>query len=282
MVTSARPMTASLRRSAIWGLGLWLLLSSAQVSGSAAYASEAGAENGERVITGLGRLEPKDGVIRVAGPSRPAVVIAKLLIEEGDRVKEGQPIAVLDSYEVHKAELARLRAEFENAEREFKRISKLCQDGVASDSARDDAEMNVKVARAKLGGAQAEFDRSIVRSPLDGQVLEIHARTGERVGPKGIAELGRTDDMYAIAEIYETDIAKVFLGQRAQVHSPAFPAPIGGVVERIGRKVGKMDVLSTDPAAKTDARVIEVEIRLDGESDVANLTNLQVEVEILP
>jgi HlyD family secretion protein len=88
--------------------------------------------------------------------------------------------------------------------------------------------------------------------------------------------------MYAIAEIYETDIAKVFLGQRAQVHSPAFPAPIGGVVERIGRKVGKMDVLSTDPAAKTDARVIEVEIRLDGESDVANLTNLQVEVEILP
>jgi len=275
-------MNASPSRSVIWGLGLWLLLSSAQVAGPPAHASEAGAENGERVITALGRLEPKDGVIRVAGPSRPAVVIAKLLIEEGDRVKEGQPIAVLDSYEVHKAELARLRAEFENAEREFKRISKLFQDGVASDSARDDAEMHVKVARARLGGAEAEFDRSIVRSPLDGQVLEIHARTGERVGPEGIAELGRTDDMYAIAEIYETDIAKVSLGQRAEVHSPAFPAPIGGVVERIGRKVGKMDVLSTDPAAKTDARVIEVEIRLDGESDVANLTNLQVEVEILP
>src|SRR5437763_783255 len=48
------------------------------------------------LITALGRLEPKDGIIRVAGPSRPSVVIAKLLVEEGDRVEAGQPIAVLD------------------------------------------------------------------------------------------------------------------------------------------------------------------------------------------
>lgn len=46
-------------------------------------------------ITALGRLEPKDGILRVAGPSRPSVVIARLLVEKGDRVEAGQAIAVL-------------------------------------------------------------------------------------------------------------------------------------------------------------------------------------------
>ena len=46
--------------------------------------------------------------------------------------------------------------------------------------------------------------------------------------------------------------------------------------------VAKMDVLGTDPVAKTDARVIEVDIRLDEGQDVAKLTYLQVRVEIDP
>ena len=110
----------------------------------------------------------------------------------------------------------------------------------------------------------------------------MHTRTGERVGPEGIVELGRTHEMYAIAEIYETDIGRIHVDQRATVTSPALRAPLQGTVERIGCKVGKMDVLSTDPAAKTDARVVEVEIRLDDGAAVANLTNLQVEVEVIP
>jgi HlyD family secretion protein len=269
-------------QSKLHGLGFWLLLVSGVLLPSGAGAVDAEGRGDGRGICALGRLAPKEGVIRVAGPSRPAVVISKLLVEEGDRVEEGQAIAILDSYEVQKAEVARLQAELENAERELKRVSKLYADGVSSDSARDVAEMKAKVARAFVAGAKAEFERSVVRSPLTGQVLEIHARTGERVGREGIAELGRTDEMYAIAEVYETDIARVSVGQRAQIESPAFDGVIGGVVERIASKVGEMEVVSTDPAAKTDARVIEVEIRLDGEGDVSRLTNLQVEVEILP
>jgi HlyD family secretion protein len=107
------------------------------------------------------------------------------------------------------------------------------------------------VARAQLRYAQAELARSTVRAPFDGQVLEIHARTGERVGPKGILELGRTDEMYAIAEVYETDVRRIKVGQRARVSSPALEAPIDGVVERVGMKIGKLDALSTDPAART-------------------------------
>jgi HlyD family secretion protein len=263
-------------------LGLWLLLAIGLLLPSTGRTEGMGSGGASRGVSALGRLEPKDGVIRVAGPSRPAVVISKLLVEEGDHVKEGQPIAILDSYEVQKAEAARLQAELANAERELERASQLFADGVSSDSSRDVAEMKAKVARAFMAGAKAELERSIVRSPLEGQVLEIHARTGERVGVEGIAELGRTQEMYAIAEVYETDIAKVAVGQRARVESPAFDGVIGGVVERIASKVRPMEIVSTDPAAKTDARVIEVEIRLDDDTDVSRLTNLEVEVEILP
>jgi HlyD family secretion protein len=55
-------------------------------------------------------------------------------------------------------------------------------------------------------------------------------------------------------------------------------------VDRIGLEIGKLDALGTDPAARTDARVVEVEIRLDeGEGALAAaLTHLQVEIEIEP
>ena len=88
--------------------------------------------------------------------------------------------------------------------------------------------------------------------------------------------------MYAIAEVYETDIAKVRNGQRATITSPVFVGNLEGTVTRIGKQIGKKDVLNTDPAADTDARVIEVRIRLDPESSkkVASLTNLQVQVKI--
>ena len=93
---------------------------------------------------------------------------------------------------------------------------------------------------------------------------------------------GRTHEMYAIAEVYETDVRRIKVGQRARVSSPALEAPIEGVVERVGMKIGKLDALSTDPAARTDARVVEVEIRLDDSEPVKGLTNLQVEIAIAP
>ena len=88
------------------------------------------------------------------------------------------------------------------------------------------------------------------------------------------------DKMYAVAEVYETDILHVKVGQNARIKSPALSQPLTGTVEQIGRWVGKLDLLSTDPTARTDARVVEVKVRLDDSKAVAGLTNLQVTVEI--
>ena len=233
-------------------------------------------------ITALGRLEPKDGIMRIAGPSHFAVVIGKLLVDTNDRVTAGQTIAILDSYDASKANVARLQAALHNAEVECRRYERLFGEGFVSASERDSWTSKVATLKAELQRAEAERDQAVVRSPITGRVLDIHAREGERVGPDGIAELGQTDAMYAIAEVYETDAPRVRVGQRALVSSPALQRPVQGTVDRVGLKVGKKDVLSVDPAAKTDARVIEVRIRLDDPTQVAGLTNLEVDVAITP
>ena len=64
--------------------------------------------------------------------------------------------------------------------------------------------------------------------------------------------------------------------------SPALDSALTGTVEQIGMKVGKLDALDTDPAARTDARVVEVKIRLDDSARGAAFSNLQVEVTIRP
>jgi HlyD family secretion protein len=233
-------------------------------------------------VTALGRLEPKDHVRRVAGPSNPSVVIARLMVEEGDWVQQGQIIAELDNHEVLKATVAGLRAQLEHAQNEYSRNDRLYRNRVVSDSERDNWKMQVQMGEAELQRAEAEFELAEVRAPIGGQVLKIHTRPGERVGADGIAEIGQTDRMYAIAEVYETDIGNVKVGQRALITSPALPEPMHGTVEKIGLEVAKNDVLNVDPVAKTDARVVEVEVRLDEHEPAAGLTNLQVEVAISP
>jgi HlyD family secretion protein len=138
------------------------------------------------------------------------------------------------------------------------------------------------MASASLRQAEAELDLDVVRSPIDGQVLEVYARQGERVGDDGILEVGRTHEMFAVAEVYETDVQRVRLGQRATVRSPALTGDLVGTVAKIHSKIGKQDVLDTDPAARTDSRVVEVEIRLDDSARAAALSNLEVDVEIAP
>src|SRR2546422_9630052 len=100
-------------------------------------------------VNALGRLKPKDGIIRLAGPSRMAIVIAKLLVEEGDRVEQGQPIAILDTLAEDEARVARARSELANAQTELGRVIELFHQGVAAVSLRDTAQLKVDVAKAE-------------------------------------------------------------------------------------------------------------------------------------
>ncbi len=233
-------------------------------------------------VAALGRLEPKDGVRHVAGPSLPVVVVQELFVDRGDVVTKGQLLATLDTADLQGAVVKEKAAELANARREYDRSLQLSRSQVESDSRRDEWRTKVSVLEAQLARAEAERRLTQVHAPIDGRVLDVHARAGERVGDKGILELGATQSMYAIAEVYETDVPRVAVGQRARITSPVFTKDLGGVVEKIRPKIEKHDTLGNDPAARKDARIVEVEVRLDESAAVAGLTQVQVEVTLLP
>ncbi len=187
------------------------------------------------------------------------------------------------------------------AEREAERRKVLLEKGMAGEEEADLAEgraettaaacitakAEAEVAQADAELAQVQVDlrkaimaRSEVRAPFAGRVLEVHAREGEIAAENGLLELGQVGQMYAIAEVYETDIGRVRVGQRATVSSEALDSVLTGTVEAIRQKVAKMDTIGTDPAARKDARIIEVEIRLDDSAAAASLTYLQVDIVI--
>lgn len=147
----------------------------------------------------------------------------------------------------------------------------------------EEAEANVELQKAAIERAEAELETSVIRSPIDGEVLRINSRVGERIGgPEGLLDLGDTREMDVIAEVHESDILKVRLGQPAQIFLRNLNVTLEGHVIELGRLIGRKDVLSTDPVDDTDARVMEVTIRLKDEHGemVSGMSFAKVEVTI--
>jgi HlyD family secretion protein len=148
-----------------------------------------------------------------------------------------------------------------------------------------EAEAELQRAIAALEQAEADLQLSKIKAPMAGKVIAIFTYPGEIISEtNGILELGNTEEMIAIAEVYESDISRVKLGQSATIisESKAFAENLKGEVTKIGLKIGKKDVLGSDPAAEVDARVVKVEVTLTPEDSkkVQGLTNAQVLVKI--
>ncbi len=144
------------------------------------------------------------------------------------------------------------------------------------------AEADLAQAEAALAVANADLDAAEIRSPVAGRVLRIHTRPGERVGDQGVVDVGSTDVMHAVAEVYEEDIGKVRPGQKARVRVPTLGAELSGEVVHKDLVVARKVVFNNDPVADTDARVVEVRIRLAAEDSakVSGLSNARAEVII--
>ncbi|MBD1893820.1 ABC exporter membrane fusion protein [Coleofasciculus sp. FACHB-129] len=144
------------------------------------------------------------------------------------------------------------------------------------------AHADVRQALAAVEQAKANLEQASVRSPQDGQILKIYTRPGELISNDGIAEIGRTQQMFAIAEVYQSDIKNIRPGQTARVSSDSIDSELSGTVEQVGYKVLRQDIVNSDPSANIDGRIVEVKIRLDADSTrkAARLTNQQVKVVI--
>ncbi|MCW1950925.1 MAG: biotin/lipoyl-binding protein [Octadecabacter sp.] len=144
------------------------------------------------------------------------------------------------------------------------------------------AVANLDAARATLASAQQDLDRAYVHVPERGKVLDINVRAGERPGTDGIIDLGDTTQMTVEAEVYQTMIGRVTIGDPVIVSADALAQDLTGTVTAIGLEIGRQSITSDDPAANTDARVVDVIVTLDSDSSpvAASFTNLEAVVRI--
>ena len=233
-------------------------------------------------VAALGQLEPAGEVRRLAAP-RAGVAgaprLAKVLVEEGDPISVGQVLAefenradLLADLEELDAQLASLRDQIVLQERELARYRNPAASGaVAVVKVEEEQETLIRLqgehrqAMAQRKGLLVDLDKTQLRSPIDGLVLKLHARVGERPGTDGVMEVGDSQNMQARIEVYESDIARIRLQQPVVLTSEngGFQGQLKGEVFRISPQVEQRSVLSTDPTGDADARIVEVQVRLD-------------------
>jgi HlyD family secretion protein len=140
----------------------------------------------------------------------------------------------------------------------------------------------VDSAIAALNRAETNLAQAYIRAPRDGQILKIRTRLGEKVSNDGIVELGATDRMVAVLEVYQTEIDRVKVGQSATISGQAFQGEVKGLVSQVGLQVERQRQATNQAGENLDRRVIEVKVSLSREDSrrVAAFTNLQVQGKI--
>lgn len=144
------------------------------------------------------------------------------------------------------------------------------------------ARTEVESAIANLKRAETELEAAYIRAPMTGQIIKIHTKVGEKIDDQGIADFAQTSKMMAVAEIYQTDLSKIKLGQKAIITSQGFTGELQGTVQQIGLQVKRQNVFGDQPGENLDSRIVEVKIYLNSEDSkkVSGLTNLQVQTTI--
>src|SRR5262245_10729468 len=254
------------------------------VSVAFAARSEPGATTSGPVLTGSGYVVTGEKYISI-GVRVPGRVDA-YLVDESERVTKGQPLVQLDrrDYEaaLRQAEagltLARATLELKNIE--LKRLRILRGEDVASQSQLDVKESEARVAEAQVRQAEAtiaqarvNLEYTTLRAPTDGVILAKLKEVGEIAVPGGFAGSGdlirmaNLEDMRAELDVNEMDLAKVRLGQRAEVVPDAFPdrkyaASVVKLYPQVNRQKGtlKVEVGIAEPDAwlrpDTSVRVV--------------------------
>jgi HlyD family secretion protein len=226
--------------------------------------------------------------------------LTALLVQEGDRVQRGQVLATFDNrpglladQSLLQTRLSSLSQQMGLLERDTARYRSLARGGVTPSGDLDNREIRLLALRGELAQARAQLVKvqtdlalSELRSPIDGTVLRILARPGERPGDSGVLELGASDRMEAVAEVYESDINRVRIGQSVSLISEngGFRGTLTATVLRIAPQVRQRVLLSTDPTGDADARVVEVRLALDPDAAerVRDLVGLKVIARFTP
>ena len=212
-------------------------------------------------VTANGLVKPID---RIELKSKASGAVIELPIEVGDQVEKGALIAKLDQVDERtalaqaRADLDIARAELDLAEKNFERRQQLFSGDIISKEAQDQTELDLAVARSKLVQATTALDRAeeqmedtVIRSPVDGIILQKYVERGQIIasgvsnvgGGTPIADVADMRNVHIEAGIDEIDISKIVVGQKAAIRAEAYPDKVyTGEVVRIAPKIGRAHV----------------------------------------
>jgi RND family efflux transporter MFP subunit len=201
--------------------------------------------------------------------SETAGRVVDVLVEAGDRVKEGQVLLRLDvgrpasAAQAANAAVAQSEARLNQAQREQARTEKLVQTGGLPEQRLDDAEDAVRLASAARDAARAEarlarrgLTEAVVRAPFGGTVVERRVELGEYLAPGSpLLTLADTSLLKARVLLDPREAIDIKVGSKALISVYARPGEVfGGKVVRVGEVI--------DP--RTRRLPVEVELNDDG------------------
>ncbi|MGD2113526.1 MAG: efflux RND transporter periplasmic adaptor subunit [Acidobacteriota bacterium] len=130
--------------------------------------------------------------------------VARLLVEEGERVAAGQVLAELAKGDAEIA-LQKAKVRLQNAELNYERTTTLVDEGLVSPQEHDKAVMELGIARQELAEAEWRLEKTQIRAPFDGHLTERAAQVGQDVRV--------ADKLFTVAQ-FEPLVARIYLAER--------------------------------------------------------------------
>lgn len=227
---------------------------------------DAAVERHARAIVLSGRTEADN---RASAVARAAGSIVELKVRRGDRVQEGDIVAIL-SDEAREAQVAQAEALVQQRQTSLEAKSKLIKRGIVPANEQEQLEADLRAAEAALASAEAERERGQVRAPISGVVSAVPVTAGQALQPNTVvAEIIALDPMLAVIEVAERQLGGVKVGDRASVKLVT-GAEVEGTIRFIsptaseGTRTYRVDVeLDNDEGTIPDGVTAQVELKLD-------------------
>ena len=232
--------------------------------------------------------------------------VESIAIKEGDTVAEGDLLLTLDPEiyrnAVDRAQagmrqgriaIDRQRATLALRQRQFDRAEALAAERLLDQGSFDETRNQLQVARLELETSQEEFSRAqsalqdareqlaktTIRSPIAGRIVSLPIKVGETAVPSTssfvgaqLAKIADTARIQAELKVDEADIARVSVGQRADVFAAAYPDDaLKGTVERI----------ALAPTVEGQGRAYQVTVALDVPAAMELRSGMSVRAEIV-
>ncbi len=192
------------------------------------------------------RIAPDDGRLASVYPIVGGQVSA-VEVELGDRVTKGQTLAVIRSSEVANLERKMIdaRSDMEVAEKNLDTKQELFNSHLLSERKLVEARYELEKARARLKGMNEIFSiyqfedgsQYVVKAPISGYVIDkavVRDVTLPEKHDEAIFTIAELDRVWVLADVYESDIARVKEGMPAQITTLSYPGKVfTGKVDRI-------------------------------------------------